>query len=401
MISCAIILKEEFHLFHSLQYTNVPKLFNEVTQSTILLIQYFQEETLIDLNALISSIKRNCDISDARYWGFYSLCGLLLRLRELYRSEKGIRPWESINQEEISEWISAREALWKELEEKDFSDLIIGEQVYGPFEIERTNAVLEKENLLYGGGYGIHMKPSFFLADLISKKNIEGHDVYIAGHEYVRDLAVYPATLQDGSIFARVDTTRQLLWEKFEELRLKRSKVSLAFAFSRYGITPEDEPSEDMYRQMFHVALSEVETYIYHELGEAFEEKRLSGEWKNLLLDFSGTKVEIFARGVKDLLSDTSENGMIRYIVDNKKEGSLGFYLVFLGGYRKPLFPEVTKAFEGFVESGDWGLVEEARNAGYKKASACAEKLLSFRREKRDQSRISEYIDKEIVASKL
>jgi hypothetical protein len=355
---------------------------------------------MLNLDALISSIKRNCDISDAKYWGFYSLCGLLLRLRDLYRSEKGMRPWERIDQEDISEWISAREALWKELEEKNFGDLVIGEEVYAPFEVERTNAVLKEENLLYGAGYGIHMKPSFFLADLLSKKKIDSHHVYIAGHEYVRDLAVYPATLQDGTIFARVDTARHLLWEKFEELRLKGPKVSLSFAFSRYGIEPDDEPSEDKYREMFHVAFSEVETYIYHELGEASEEEKLGAEWRDLLLDFSGTKVEVFARGVKDLLSDASEKGMLRYIIENKKEGSLGFYLVFLGGYRKPLFPEISKAFEGFVESGDWGLVENARKAGYRKASVCAERLLSFRREKKDQAWISAYIDKELLASK-
>jgi len=354
----------------------------------------------IDREALISGVKRNCNISDAKFWGYYSLCGLLLRLRELYRSEKDIRPWERINQEEISEWISARETLWKELEEKDFGKLVIGEQVYGPFEVERTNMVLEKENLLYGAGYGIHMKPSFFLADLLSRETIEGHDVYIAGHEYVRDLAVYPATVQNGVIFARVDATRQLLWEKFEELKLGGSKASLIFAFSRYGIERGDEPSENMYKQMFQIAFSEVETYIYHELGELFEEEKFNGEWKDLLLDFAGTKVEIFARGVKDILSDTSENGMIRYIIESKKEGSLGFYLVFLGGYRKPLFPEIAKAFERFAESGDWRVVEEARKAGYKKALLCAEKLLLFRKEKRDQAWISEYIDKEILGSK-
>lgn len=254
---------------------------------------------MVNLDALISSIKRNCDISDAKYWGFYSLCGLLLRLRDLYRSEKGMRPWERIDQEDISEWISAREALWKELEEKNFGDLVIGEEVYAPFEVERTNAVLKEENLLYGAGYGIHMKPSFFLADLLSKKKIDSHHVYIAGHEYVRDLAVYPATLQDGTIFARVDTARHLLWEKFEELRLKGPKVSLSFAFSRYGIEPDDEPSEDKYREMFHVAFSEVETYIYHELGEASEEEKLGAEWRDLLLDFSGTKVEVFPGELK------------------------------------------------------------------------------------------------------
>ncbi|MFH0933075.1 MAG: hypothetical protein V1832_02000 [Nitrospirota bacterium] len=355
---------------------------------------------MIDLKALISSVKKNCTVSDATYWGYYSLCGLLLRLRELYRSERGLRPWERINQEEISEWISERENLWKELEGKGFEDIITGEQVYDPFEVERINAVLEKENLLYSAGYGIHMKPSFFLADLLSKKKVEGHVVYIAGHEYARDLAHYPATLQDGIIFARVDTTRHLLWEKFEELRLRGPKGSLAFAFSRYGIKPEDESSEDLYRRMFQVAFAEVETYIYHELGEAFEATRLGGEWDDLLVDFSGTKIEVFARGVKDLLSDTAETGMIRHIIENRKEGSLGFYIVFLGGYRKPLFPEIIKAFEGFVESGDWGLIEDARKAGYGKAEVCAERLLSFRREKRDQACISEYIDKELLSSK-
>jgi hypothetical protein len=355
---------------------------------------------LVNLDAFISSIKRNCNISDAKYWGFYSLCGLLLRLRELYRSEKGVRPWERIDQEDISEWISAREAMWKDLEEKDFCDLAVGGEVYGPFEVERTNAALERENLLYGAGYGIHMKPSFFLADLLSKKKVDSHYVYIAGHEYVRDLAVYPATLQGETIFARVDTTRHLLWEKFEELRLRGPKVSLTFAFSRYEIEPGNEPSEDMYSEMFKVAFSEVETYIYHELGEAFEEEKLGAEWRDLLLDFSGTKVEIFARGVKDLLSDTSEKGMLRYIIDNTKEGSLGFYLVFLGGYRKPLFPEISKAFEGFVNSRDWGLIENARKAGYARASVFAEKLLSLRREKREPAWISEYIDKEMLGSK-
>jgi hypothetical protein len=355
---------------------------------------------LKDLKTLVSSIKNNCNISDAKYWGYYSLCGFLLRLRELYRSEKGMRPWEGINQKEIGEWISEREALWKKIETKDFGGIIIGEEVYGPFEIERINTVLEKENLLYGAGYGIHMKPSFFLADLLSKQYIEGHDIYIAGHEYVRDLAVYPATLQDASIFARVDTTRHLLWEKFEELRMKASKVSLSFAFSRFGITHGDEPSEDLYKRMFHVALSEVETYIYHEIGEAFEEVKLGREWKDLLIDFAGTKVEVFARGVKDLLSDTSEKGMIKYIIENKKEGSLGFYLVFLGGYRRPLFPEVTGAFESFVGTGDWRLIEDAREAGYKRALICAEKLLLFGKEKRDPAWVSEYIDKEMLISK-
>ena len=98
------------------------------------------------------------------------LCGFLLRLRELYKSKKCIRPWDNIQQEEIGEWISDRENLWKELEDKDFGDITVNGNVYGPFEVEKINAELEKKGLVYGAGFGVHMKPSFFLADLISKE---------------------------------------------------------------------------------------------------------------------------------------------------------------------------------------------------------------------------------------
>jgi hypothetical protein len=352
----------------------------------------------VNIDTVISQVKRNCNISDARFWGEYSICGLLLRLRELYRSERGLKLWEGIPHKEISEWMSEREVIWKELQDKDLEDIVIGETAYGPFEVARINTTLEKENLIYGAGYGLRMKPSFFLADLVSKRTVDGYVVYIAGGEYARDLADYPAMTQDGVIFARVDTTRLLLWGRFEELRVRGPKSSLAFAFSRYGITPDEEPSEDVDRKVSLVALSEVETYIHHEMGEAIEGERLGDEWKNLLLDLSGRKAEFFSRGVKDLLSDTSERGMIKYIIENRKEGSLGFYIVFIGGYRKLLFPEIVKAFEKFVESGDWELIEDARKAGYKKAREYAERLLSIRRDNPDRAWVSEYIEREIIS---
>jgi hypothetical protein len=352
---------------------------------------------LVNLKNLISHVKRNCNISDAKYWGFYSMCGLLLRLRDLYRFERVMRPWEKFQQEEISDWLSEREDLWKELEDEDFENIMIGDNAYGLFDLEEINAVLEKERLIYGAGYGVYMKPSFFLADLLYKRNIEGHIVYIAGSEYVRDLSYSPAMFQNGIIFARMDATRHLLWEKFEELKAKSSKSSLAFAFSKYGLTPEDEPSEDTYRRISLVALSEVETYIHHEIGEAFEGEKLGDEWEDLLIDFSSRKAELFVRSVKDLLSDTSEKGMIKHIIEKKKEGSLGFYTVFLGGYQKLLFPEIKDAVEDFVKSGDWGIVEDVRIKGYKRALRCAERLISL---KRDKTSISEYIEQEILDRK-
>lgn len=352
---------------------------------------------MIEIETLASQIKRNCNISDAKYWGSYSICGLLLKLRELYRIETGIKPWEKIPQKEIAEWISEREALWKELEDKDFDNIIIGGNIYAPFEVEKINRALEKEGLIYGAGYGVHTKPSFFLADLISKETVEGYDIYIAGSEYVRDLSDHPAMLQEKTIFARMDTTKLLLWEKFEELKLRGSKGALGFAFSKYGITPDEEPSEEIDKRLSMVAYSELETYIHHELGEGFEGEKLGNEWKSLLRDISQCRAELFARGIKDLLSDTSERGMLKYIIGNSKEGSLGFYIVSFGGYRRLLFPEILDAFERFVESNEWEFIEGARKAGYRKAEGYAERLLSAYRSTADKRLFAGYIENEML----
>jgi hypothetical protein len=334
---------------------------------------------MIDIETLTSQIKRNCDISDAKYWGAYSICTLLLKFRELFRSERGVKPWESINQKEIGMWISERETLWNELEGEEFINISINGNLYRPFEVKKINAELEKKGLIYGAGFGVYMKPSFFLADIISQKKWREHDIYIAGNEYVRDLSVYPAMLQDKIIFARIAPTRLLLWEKFDELRSGKPKKSIEFAFLKYGITPDEEPSEDIDKKIYHISHSEVETYIHHELGEAFEGEEIRDEWKSLISDTcSSRRAEFFTRSIKDILSDTSEKGMIRYIIETQKEGSLGFYLVFLTGYRKLLFPEIVEAFQKFTETSEWELVENARRTGYKKAKAYMDRLLSF-----------------------
>jgi hypothetical protein len=46
---------------------------------------------MLDIETLASQVKFNCNISDAKYWGYYSPCGLLLRLRDLYTTEKEIK----------------------------------------------------------------------------------------------------------------------------------------------------------------------------------------------------------------------------------------------------------------------------------------------------------------------
>ena len=355
---------------------------------------------MIDIESLSSQVKHNCNISDARHWGYYSLCGLLLRLRELYRSEKGIPLWETMPQEDIGGWIASRENLWRELEDKELTPITMNENVFGPFEIEKINAELEKHGLIYGAGLGLYRKPCFFLADLLSKETMNGFDVYVAGTEYARDLSDHPAMLQGNVVYARVAPTKLLIWTRFEEMRC-RGKSALMFAFANYGIAPEEAPSEDIGRRISLIAHAEAETYIHHEIGEAVEGEKIGAEWKEFLTSLPAGRVELLARAVKDILADTGDNGMLNYIIRKQKAGSLGFYLVFLSGMRKLLFPEMQDAFGLFVGSGDWSLIDHARKAGYRKAYGYMERLLSAYRKYTGEKAMADEIEREILSRLL
>ena len=356
---------------------------------------------MIDISALSAQVKKNCNTSDAKFWGYYSLCGILLRLRELYRVETGLRPFEKIQQKDVGTWISERENLWRELENSDYEKIALNGTLFDPFAVENINAVLGNEGLIYGAGYGLHMKPSFFLADILSKETIDGFHVYIAGKEHARDLSDNPAMLQDRKIFVRAETIKHLLWQRFEEMKCNKTKEALIFAFSKYGIYPEETPSEDTYKRIQKVARAEADTYVYHELGEAVEGEKIGNTWKLLLTDLSDGRAGLFARGVKDVLADTSEKGMLRYIIENRKEGSLGFYLGFLGGLRKLIFPEIVSAFHTFAGTGDWSRIDQARDAGYRRAEQYKTQLLELFREKRSTPALIDSIENEILKDLL
>ncbi|MCK7515476.1 MAG: hypothetical protein MZV70_73500 [Desulfobacterales bacterium] len=70
---------------------------------------------MADLDRLIPQIQRNCDISDAHHGGIFSICGLALRLRDLFKWERGLAPWEEGDPAAVLEWIGVREAYWETL----------------------------------------------------------------------------------------------------------------------------------------------------------------------------------------------------------------------------------------------------------------------------------------------
>ncbi len=348
------------------------------------------------LSDFAPQVKHNCNISDSRYWGFFSICGLLLRLRELYRAEHSISPWESHDERGLTGWIGRREDLWRELGDEDFRPLRIGAEEFGPFEVGRINRALGGTGLIYGAGYGLYGKPVFFLAGLESHEPLDGFEVFTCGREYARGLSIHPAMLQGKSIFARKAVSELLVWEKFEELRAKKAHSALSVAFSSYGVDPAKEADElqDAIRE---VSDSELRTFIHHELGEAYEAEKTGPAWDEMLLCMVHSRASVFVRALKDTLADTSERGMLSHIIEERKTGSLAFYVASLGGYMKSLACGMSGAFEEFMRSGDWGVMEEERHAVYKRAFAIAEDVLGVYGSAQDTHVLRSEIERRLI----
>jgi hypothetical protein len=166
---------------------------------------------MFDLDSIANQVLQNCNISDSRHAGLYSICGLALRLRDLYKWEKGLDPWVEKEPSEILEWIAAKEEEWLELAEKDFADIAILGNRYDPFDSRGINAVLIPQGFFYGAGYVHSLKPSFLLGTLEDKREINGYTVYTLGRELARDLLTIPALSQDNSIVLRKESAKLFL----------------------------------------------------------------------------------------------------------------------------------------------------------------------------------------------
>jgi len=310
---------------------------------------------------LLNDIKFNCDVSDAQFWGYFSVCGLLMRYRDLYRSERGLKPWAEINREEIMSWISSKESRWPELEKKGFRDLKIAENTYGPFDVVEVNRALKDRNLVYGAGYGMYMKPTFFLAELRSCSVISDLTVYTSGAEIIRDLFTAPGMLQEKSIYLRLEPLTMLLLYKASELNAG-SVSALKDAFSQYGFQHRQIVDETFEKRLGEMAERYSEILLCHEIAEALEEVP---EWKDILFQAGDRKVEHYLRGIKDLIADTSDHGPYKRIVDTQDRGALSLTIALMDGYRRVIYPEMLNAYNEFSRHGNWSAIDQSRRAGY------------------------------------
>ncbi len=324
------------------------------------------------LDDLIAQVRRNARISDAGFWGYYSTCGLLMRLRSLYRFEHGIAPWEHADESGIPAWIGALEGQWRSLEDASPSPITIGGREYDPYDTAGINAALSREgHLYYGMGQGLYMKPVIFLAELAERRTLMGRDVVITGHEFVRDLSTHPAMHRGGTIIVRRSLARELIWDRYSESCSKDRCSILRSAFSAYGV--QEGSGQDALGGTVDDA---VEVMVRHELGESVSSGLLGSGWIDMLAALGHSRTALDLRAIKDAAADTCPEGPLSYIIEGKMEGQLGFFVASFGGLRGALCPEVRLAYNAFLTDHDWTLIDSARKQCHENSLRLCKELL-------------------------
>ena len=344
-----------------------------------------------EVEAFIRQVKFNCNISDAKFWGYYSICGLLMRYRELYRSEHSLLPWENIPDSEVAGWIHQREMLWRRIEDADLQSIAIEGKSYGPFDVTGINAALEQTGLVYSGGYGTFNKPTFFVAKLGATRDFFDYRVHYTGKEHCRDLAASPAMLQGRCIYVRPEVLTVYLWDRFQEMKAKRFSGLADEMFAHYGVLRNDGSSPELFKKISDMACDASEVFVLHETGEAYEDDYYD-DWYEILSSGLDKATELYLRGIKDIRADTSPMGPLKTIVETRNRPRLSFFVAFLDGIRREIFSEIRDAFQRFVESGNWSLIENARESGYKRSGALQTGAVDAWKTQKDGVVLAKYI---------
>jgi len=325
---------------------------------------------MLDREKLARTVQQNCTISDASHAGLFSICGLALRLRDLYKWERQLAPWEEHDAREVLAWIGDREDGWEEDGQKAYASLRIKGHTYDTFDTEGINARLSEEGLFYGAGYAQRLKPTFFLAEIEEKSDLHGHPVLLLGHELARDLLTLPALSQDNCIVVRREAARLFLWDQMTYIK-PSGKAAFKWGLQRCGVEAMDSGA---LRAAFNTIFNlQQTTYVYHELGEIGDRTFDRRIWREIIGAFPQAPTELLARAVKDLLADTSPCGTLTHIIQEKNSAALAFYVAFSDGLVKELFPHIRPAFKEFTTSGQWHVIEQAVAEGYKRAQGHAD----------------------------
>jgi hypothetical protein len=294
------------------------------------------------LLALVETVQRNCDFSDAFYAQDMSLCAYLLDMREQYRWAHGMAFGEPIPREQVSHWITSLEARWDTLRADDVQRAsrgyvpLPGTPEIHAFEQELANSWLAPSGLVYGAGLGRMGRPIFFLGECVRREMREGLSILVTDRELARGMTAPPAVSRDATVLVRLDAMRRWLWVKGEEWGERRPDNPVARAVAgRRG--------DEAFAAIDRLARKECESLILHEVGEHRAGELLGEDWEDMLDDLhSNRKAEFFARAVRDLLADCLVT--LPTLVERGEGESIEFWFANLEGMRRDLSPALLAA---------------------------------------------------------
>ena len=325
---------------------------------------------------LIEAVQHNCNISDARYAGNYTMCIYLLKMREYFRWEMAQDFGSALTRDDVGQWLTEREQLWSDIEHQDFSHLDIAGELHDPFHSQPINNKLLEHGLVYSAGIGQKAKPHFFLADLEKHEKRNGYDIYISAREYARDLTSPPAMSQDQTIYIRRESFKRMIWEKTEQWRWSKHGNAMAHAIACYDFDSNLQNALDEMTQ------HELESAILHEIGEIKASAYLD-DWHAMMSQLMFTQAEIMARAVRDHLADAIST--LPVLLDKQHQASIHFYMANLTSMRKHIFPSLIAAYSAWLENNDISqlqkLVDISRRSLVKHCERNAGIIQTIRRE--------------------
>lgn len=323
------------------------------------------------LNRLAAAVQHNCDIADARHARDYTLCIYLLKMRELYRWERRLPYGASLPKDDLGRWLTQREARWEGLEEREFAPVDVDGLSFAPFDDLAANSALAALGLVYSGGYGAAGRPHFFLGELETSHRDGEHTVLVAGREYARDLTAPPAMSRGDTVFVRQESLRRAIWEKVEEWQWqKRAESPMAAVVAHYGF------AEDVDQALDRATRAETDSVVLHELGEVRAGLLLGDTWGTMVASLAHTRAEHITRAVRDHLADCLVT--LPTLLERENVASLHFYFANFSGMRRETFPQLLAAYRQWTETGRWGGLVSAVDAGRPYFERVARDLLAL-----------------------
>ena len=331
-----------------------------------------------DIDELAAGVARNCLIADARRWGHFSLCGLLLRLRELYKREAGLEPWARVETAAVLPWVGEREALWEQLEETPLEPLRLGGQTIDPLDEDGVNALLPA-GWLYVAGHGPGGHPLFVLGESVERRDLGGVELFVLDRELAHDLVPVPAMCRPGRVVARRAAALGHLWATLEEGAAAPDPGAAADALLEAGGSLSAVIADPASHTGLLAALADrqVEAAVLHELGELAEDRRGGGRWEALVLRTAGTRSEFLARAIKDALADAGDGGQLQALIARRDRIPLALRAASGLWLDRKILPEA-RAIWLAARSGGWDEAEALRRAAADRLESYRERLLTL-----------------------